>query len=268
MKTRSWIFILLSVLFFSNSAEAQLLKTLEQMTKKQPASKAADSTSGKGSHAKTSTGTSGAQPTFGAGKDKADVATIPDSYPFTWKYSMEIQSGKGQSMTADYLLEPGAEYFAFKMGQAQDMFMIMDNKNKLIVTAFGNGKEKMASASKMQDYTEMAEKENAKSKFTYKTLPDKTILGYKCKGVEATNEEYIMVFYFTNDAKVSFSDMFKSQRNHKVPDVFAGYFKPGDRPLTMSVDITDRKKGATTTMKCVALEKSPYVFQKSDYKFM
>ena len=208
---------------------------------------------------------------FGLGANKIDASVVPVSYVFNWKYSMEINSDQGKSMIVDYYLEPNAFYFGFKMGQGegQNMFLIMDAKNKLIVTCFENGKEKMASASKMPDYSEMAQKEGDKTKFTYKNLPNKTFLGYNCKGIQATNEEFDIVFYFTNDAKVSFADLFKNQKNQKMPDAFTKYFKPEDKPLMMDMTMTDLKnKGKVTTMKCVSLEKSAYTFLKSEYKFM
>lgn len=202
----------------------------------------------------------------GMGANKVDASEVPSSYHFSWKYTMKIETGKGKSMNADYLLEPSAEYFAMKMAQA-DMTMIMDTKKKMTVTAFGKGAQKMATATKMPDYAAAADKQNM-SKFNYKALPDKTILGYKCKGVEATNAEYVMQFYYTNDAPVNFADMFKSPQAQKMPDAFRNYFKPGEKPLMLSVSIRDVKKGQTTTMECLALEKSEFTFKKSDYKFM
>jgi hypothetical protein len=78
-----------------------------------------------------------------------------------------------------------------------------------------------------------------------------------------------MVFYYTNEAKVSFSDMFRSQQRQKTPDVLKRYFKTGDRPLMMTMSMKDLKdKGKITTMKCVVLEKNSREFLKSDYKFM
>jgi hypothetical protein len=205
------------------------------------------------------------------GKNKVDASEVPNSYAFSWKYVMEIKGDDGKAMNADYLLEPNVSYFGFNVsqGEGQSMFMIMDMKNKLTVTCFGDGKEKMASASKMPDYSEMAKKDGEKSKFTYKTLPNKTFLGYNCKGIQATNDEHDIVFYYTTETKVSFSDMFKNQKNSKMPDALAGYLKPGEKTLLMDMSMKDLKnKGKVTTMKCVSLEKSAYVFNKSEYKFM
>jgi hypothetical protein len=208
-----------------------------------------------------------AQTSLGVDSNKINVAGLPDAYPFTWKYIMEISADNGTAIPAEYYIEPGAEYFGMNMSKANDMFIVMDNKNKVILTAFTKGKERVGTVTKMPDYAAMVSSENAKNKFTYKPLPAKPILGYKCKGVEATNDDYVMTFYYTNDVGVSFAEMIKSKQN-KIPDAFKDYFKPGDKPLMMSVDFTDRKTGKTTMMKCVGLENSPYVFSKSDYKFM
>jgi hypothetical protein len=205
------------------------------------------------------------------GKNKVDASEVPNSYAFSWKYVMEIKGDDGKAMNADYLLEPNVSYFGFNVsqGEGQSMFMIMDMKNKLTVTCFGDGKEKMASASKMPDYSEMAKKDGEKSKFTYKTLPNKTFLGYNCKGIQATNDEHDIVFYYTTETKVSFSDMFKNQKNSKMPDALAGYLKPGEKTLLMDMSMKDLKnKGKVTTMRCVSLEKNAYMFNKADYKFM
>ncbi|MBS7256416.1 DUF4412 domain-containing protein [Flavobacterium branchiicola] len=209
---------------------------------------------------------------LGYGKNKVDPSVVPNSYVFNWKYTMEIKVNEGKAMNAEYFLEPNASYFGMNMaqGQGQNMLMIMDAGKSITITAFENGKEKMASASKMPDYSEMAKKEaGEKSKFTIKTLPNKTFLGYNCKGVQMTNDEYDIICYYTNEAKVSFGDMFKKQKNWKMPDELANYFKPDDRTLLMDMTMKDLKgKGKVTTMKCTSLEKSAYTFNKADYKFM
>jgi hypothetical protein len=78
-----------------------------------------------------------------------------------------------------------------------------------------------------------------------------------------------MVFYYTNEAKVSFSEMFKSQQNQGTPNAFVDYFKPNEKPLMLSMDYKDLKdKTKSMTMKCISLEKKALTFNKSDYQFM
>lgn len=204
-------------------------------------------------------------------KNRVDASLVPDSYTFSWKYIMEIKNEEGKSINMDYFLEPNATYFGlnFSHGQGPNMVMIMDTKNNLTINAFGNGKEKMASASKIADYSKIANKQGEKSNFTYKTLPNKTILGYNCKGIQATSDEYDIIYYYTNETKVSFGDMFKSQKNWKLPEGLTGYFKADEKTLLMDMNMKDLKKnGKSTTMKCISLEKNAFVFNKTDYTFM
>ena len=201
-------------------------------------------------------------------KNKVDVSQIPSKYSFSWKYRMEMKTSAGKSMVFDYFLEPNANYYGANMNQTgSEMFMVMDSKKKFMITSFGKGGKKMAMASKMTDYSAVAQSKN--TKYTYKTIPNKVILGFNCKGIQATNTTSTMVFYYTNEAKVSFSEMFKSQQNQGTPNALSDYFKPNEKPLMLSMDYKDLKdKTKSMTMKCISLEKKAFTFNKSDYQFM
>ena len=209
---------------------------------------------------------------MGFGKNKLDVSQVPDSYDFSWKYTMKVTTDKAKEVVMDYFLQPNAGYVGASTNQSgSDMFMIMDNENKITVTAFGKGAEKTAMASKMPEYEKSAEELDPKyTKFTYKALPDKVILGYNCKGVEASNASYIMKFYYTTDAKVSFANVFNVQNSkNKLPDFFKNYFKPNEKPLMLQMESKDLENGGkVTVMECIALNKETKSFKKADYKFM
>lgn len=202
------------------------------------------------------------------GKNKIDAAQIPAKYSFSWKYSLEIKTDAGKAMNVDYLLEPNSAYYGANMNKTgSNMFMIMDTKNKIMVSCFDKGAKKMAMASKIPDYK--AKETTKDSKYTYKTLPNKTILGFNCKGIQATNATSTMIFYYTNEAKISFADMFKSQQNQSLSNAFSDFFKSGEKPLMMSMEFTDLKnKSKKMNMTCVGLEKKAFTFNKSDYQFM
>ena len=268
MKNMRCVMVFLVLLFTINSSQAQFLKQLQKAAQQKALNKA--SQKGEEATDKAIEETMN-NAILSFGKNKIDASAVPNSYAFSWKYIMEIKMEDGKGMKMDYLLEPEAPYFGINIGEnkSQNMFMIMDAKNNITITTFGDGKNKMATASKMPDYSEMEDKDNDKSKFTYKTLPDKTFLGYNCKGIQATNAEYDIIFYYTGEAKVSFSDLFKNQKDQKMPDVFTNYFKEGEKPLMMDMSMKELKnKNKVTTMKCISLEKNTYVFSKSDYQFM
>lgn len=281
MKKIWFVIVLLILLFSFDNSQAQIWKQIQKAAEQKALNKAAQKAdvatdkvldeTDKTIEESLNQNVNQNETIMAYGKNKVDASVVPSSYAFSWKYKMEIKSDNGKAMNVDYLLEPDVSYFGFNMnqGEGQNMLMIMDMKNKITVTCFGNGKEKMASASKIPDYAEMAKKESGKSKFTYKQLPNKTFLGYNCKGIQATNDEYDIIFYYTTETKVSFSDMFKNQKNWKMPDALAGYLKPNEKTLLMDMNMKDLKnKGKVTTMKCISLDKSAYVFNKTDYKFM
>lgn len=271
MKKKYFVIVLLVLLFSFNSSQAQVWKKIQNAAQKRAEDKATQKILNKTDEAVDESFNQIETSLAGFGMNKVDASDVPKSYDFSWKYVMEIKTDNDKAMNMDYLLETDAPYFGFHVGEGkgQNMFMILDAKNKIMVTTFGDSKNKMASASKIPEYADKVTKQEEKEKFVFKTLPNKTILGYDCKGVQAANNEYDMVFYYTNDAKVSFGEMYKNQKNQNIPDAIANYFKPGEQSLLMEMTMKDLdKKGKITTMKCISLEKSAYFFNKSEYTFM
>ena len=72
-------------------------------------------------------------------------------------------------------------------------------------------------------------------------LPEKEIMGYICKGVKATNEEYEITMYFTADAPVSFSDIYKNEQSN-IPEGLKKYFKDNEHALMLEMEMIDQKK--------------------------
>ena len=200
-------------------------------------------------------------------RNKGDVSDVPSHYAFSWKYNMHMTAASGKAVDFQYYLQPNASYYGARMDQGgTDMFMIMDTKTKTTVTSFNKKGQKMAMVNKMPDYSDTKMKND---KYTYKKLPNKVILGYNCKGIQATNSASTIVFYYTNDAKVSFTELFKSQQGKGLPDAFKDIFKPGEKPLLLSMDYTDLKdKSKSMKMHCTSLKKEAYTFNKSEYQFM
>jgi len=269
------LFIIVLCLMISLGTQAQILKKIQKSVEQKVERKIVDKTSDKAEEKTSKTMDKVLTPesmTMGYGKHKLDVSQVPDSYDFSWKYTMKVTTDKAKEVVMDYFLQPNAGYVGASTNQSgSDMFMIMDNKNKITVTAFGKGAEKTAMASKMPEYEKSAEELDPKyTKFTYKALPNKVILGYNCKGVEASNASYIMKFYYATDAKVSFANVFNVQNSkNKLPDFFKNYFKPNEKPLMLQMESKDLENGGkVTVMECIALDKEVKSFKKADYKFM
>lgn len=270
MKKIVWVFSSVFLLLFCDGVEAQILKKLQKKVEDKLGQKAVDKVQEETEKSLDIILDADAV-AMAYGKSKVDAALIPNSYAFSWQYSLEIQSENKKAMIVDYFLEPDAEYFGFKMRDAAEMVLLIDNKNKLMITTFEQEKQKVAMATKTPDYSGTTEKGNEKENeaFSYKTLPNKVIMGYNCKGIQAMSKDFTMVFYYTNEARVSFSDLFSAQQKQKNPAVLKDYFKPGDKPLLMTMSMKDLKnKGQITTMTCISLDKKASSFVKSDYTFL
>ena len=115
---------------------------------------------------------------------------------------------------------------------------------------------------------DVADAKDASDQFNFQSLPEKTINGYLCKGVKATNDGYEMIMYFTDEAEISFDDIYKNN-NTKIPAQLKDYFNPDDKILMISMDMTDLKnKKNNAQIECVGLEEVNKTIRKSDYKFM
>ncbi|MGO4904691.1 hypothetical protein [Flavobacterium sp. W20_MBD1_R3] len=270
MKKMRWVISVLLLFVFIPVTEAQILKKFQKKVQDKVERKVGDTFKNDQEELfdKSSAIDTKAK-VFG--KNKVDPSLLPNSYVFSWKYSLEIQSENQKTMIMDYFLERDVDYFGFRMGESDEMFMIIDSKNKWMITTFNQERQKVAMVSKMIDYSEMGSDiiKDENDVFSYKSLPNKTIMGYNCKGIEAASADFLLVFYYTNEAQVSFSELFKSEQKQKVPNVLQRYFKTGEKPLLMAMSMKDLKdKGKVTTMNCIFLEKTSFVFAKADYKFM
>ncbi|MEZ4855004.1 MAG: DUF4412 domain-containing protein [Gelidibacter sp.] len=271
MKSKNTRFIaafLFSIIFIASS-QAQFLKKLKNRVEKKvedvvvekTANKAAEKTS------KSMDKVFEANPFGGVNQKKADPANVPNAYDFSWKYTLKMTTKEGD-MVFDYYLEPGAPYFGFSSIAMDHMFTVMDNGRKLTVIFMETQGNNLGMANQMPDDLDVEEMKDQSGQFTFEQLPDKTIMGYHCKGVKATNDEFETEMYFTNEAEVSFDDIYKNQQT-KIPVQLKNYFKLEDKVLMISMDMRSLKNHKRDAhIECVGLEKISKTIKKSDYKFM
>ena len=203
----------------------------------------------------------------GPGKQKADPSLVANSYDFTWKYSLKMSTKDGE-IVFDYFLKPDVSYFGFTSAAMDNMFNVMDTDNNIMVMFLTSDGNQMGMVTQMPEDLDMEESNAESKKFKFETLPEKTINGYHCKGVKATSEAYEMLMYFTNEAEVSFDDIFKNGKT-KIPVELKDYFNPDDKVLMISMDMKDLKnEKQSAKMECIGLEEVQKSIKKSDYKFM
>lgn len=268
MRTKYLITVLAVFLVWSQHAEAQFLNRLqkrveekvENVVVEKSADKAAEKTSN--SMDKVLDGNP-----FVGGKGKADSNLVANTYAFTWKYSLKMTTKDGE-IVFDYYLKPGATYFGFTSVAMKSMFTVMDNGNNVTVMFMESQGNNMGMVTQLPNDLGLEDAQDESTKFTFEQLPDKTLKGYLCKGVKATNDAYEMVMYFTNEAEVSFDDIYKNSKT-KIPVQLKDYFGKDEKVLMISMDMKNlKKKKESATMECVGLEKVNKTIKKSDYKFM
>jgi len=268
------IICVIALLFITNNSQAQFLKKLKNKIQEKAENVIVEKTSDKVAE-KTSNSLDNAfnMNPFGKGANKVEPSLIPDYYNFSWKYSMLMKTNQGD-ITFDYFLQPGESYFGFNMPTMEnkaamgDLFMVMDNGRKITITFIKSDKNSMAMASSMPDDLDFEDTNDKAGDFNYEILPDKKIMGYTCKGVKATSEDYEMTMYFTTEAPVSFNDIYKNKQSN-IPEGLKKYFKENERSLMLEMQMTDRKKSKNNaTMECIGLEEVQKQIDKSNYNFM
>ncbi|WP_178986760.1 DUF4412 domain-containing protein [Winogradskyella helgolandensis] len=261
------ILVLVLVVFLMPNANAQFFKKLKNRVEEKVENAVIEKAANKASEKATKSMDKAFDTNpFGGSKENADASLVADSYDFTWKYSLKMTTKEGE-MVFDYYLKPGASYFGFTTAVMESMFTVMDNENKVTVMFLESEGNNIGMVNQMPEL-DIEEENNESDQFKFEVLPEKTVNGFNCKGVKATNEEYEMVIYFTNETEVSFDDIFKNKTT-KIPTQLKDYFDPNEKTLMISMDMQNlKKKQESATMECIGLEDVKRNMEKSDYKFM
>jgi hypothetical protein len=206
----------------------------------------------------------------GGGK-KVDRAELPDSYEFSYKYSLKMTTQEG-NIIFDYYLNPASGYMGVKMDMGADMFIVMDQERKVNINYINSGGNSIATASSainlnednMDSYQDLQD-------YVITDLPNKEFLGYDCIGKQMENEEWKFIMYIAPDMEVSFQDVFK-QDNSKLPPAMQIYAEQFENSLMMYMDMVDKKgkkkKNISGTMECVGIEQVNFSIHNGNYQFM
>ena len=207
------------------------------------------------------------------GSKKLDPAKIPTEYTFDWVFKTELRSEKKDPMEMNYLINTDSkDYFGMEISTEEikgmdKMRMVMDSKERILIMFMAMNGQKMAQLSKIPE-----QKSNEKTpKQSFKEIGTKTILGYKCYGIEVENGDYISQIYFTLDAPINFSAFSAFSNNKKGPKGFDPALLKvlEEDALLMEMTATHKKKSKQNfTLTAISLDKEPTILKKADYQFM
>src|SRR5690606_27487343 len=273
-KIKHTTLLLLAVLAFAPTAEAQFLKKLkkrvEEKVEQTVVEKTADKASEKASNSMDKIFDVNLKNPQSKGK-KVDAKNVPDSYQFSYKYQLKMTTASGE-MDIDYFLQSDATYMGMKMNAGMPLFMVIDDDAKATFMFMESGGNKVVTATSLEMNEDLEDVEDIESPslddMTITDLPNKTILGYNCIGKKFENDEYAFISYFTVDAPVSFDQVFKSEMD-RYPEPIKEQFKNYEGALLMHMEMIDRtnkgKKNTSGTMECIAIEIIDYQFDTKAY---
>lgn len=209
---------------------------------------------------------------FGSG-----AADVLDEYKFSYRATMKIKTGKKEEMEVDYLLQPDVPYFGFAAEQdGAKSVSVMDMENYSMVMFIEQGAYKLRMSQqadkKLIDKInkEKSNKQNDKDYLAnLKEIEGKTILGYKCKGFETTNDEGTYRMWITSDTPVGFlgAGMEMDPDEFEIP---AELLAMGKNAMVMEMQFTPvrGKKKDRLHMICTDFAKENKTIKSKEYKTM
>lgn len=206
-------------------------------------------------------------------KGDAKISKPDNQYKFDYHYQMEMKTDKNTAMM-DYYFKPHSDYAGMALAQeGMNIFMVFDYKKEVAYSFMKTQGRKMYASTSLDLNTDndWVNDQYTKSDYTVTTLPNKTFLGYSCKGKQIENKEWKFIMYYTTEVAVSFQNILNASKNdNSNPSVLSKYFKDAENGLMMYMDTVDKKhRGKNSiTMKCVDFEKSSHDFSTTDYQAM
>lgn len=262
--------MVLALLLFGSPANAQFLKKLKNKVEQKLENTVTDNISNKAANEADKSLNNIWESNMKLGVSQVDYTEIPDSYHFSWKYDMKIETKNGTT-DLTYLFEEGASYLGTLMDQkGSKMIIVFDPSQNLNTMYMNNGESKMLMATKIKVSTEDVEEVSDYENMKITEIGQKKILGYDCTGYRMENDEYIVTTYLTEETDLSFANMFQSKANPKIPEsVDAEWLKKHSDGLLLEMEmISKQNEKENMKMYCTSLSKENIQINKSDYQSM
>lgn len=262
---------ILCLIFAIPSAEAQFLKNLKKKVQQKVENTVTDNISDKAAaEADNSLNKmwemNADQMSFPMGSERVDPSLIPDTYNFDWEYTLSMETAEGD-MDMTYHLKENAPYFGIRMPQSPQMFMVMDTEKDLMLMFLDSEGNKMLTGTKLNtEALNDSELDNPYEDAEIKQIGTKEILGYSCQGYQTETEEYVFDFYITDEAEISFNEIYKANQKQAPKGFNPDWLKEGTG-LMMHMEMKDKKDPAKNmTMTCTNLEKKDFAISKAGYQ--
>lgn len=197
------------------------------------------------------------------GIEAVDPSEVPDRYVFDYAYKIKMES-QGEEIFFNYLLKQDAPYIGFIMPGSTDMYMVLDHSKNISVIFMKSQENKFMAATKLPEITE----ENtvgSSEEFSYKKIGNKTISGYECSGFQAENKEAVYTFYLTEEAGISFANIYNTDKTSLPSNFDRSWLEEGDGVMIQMI-MEDKKNAKNNiNMICTGIDKNSFALAKADY---
>ena len=272
MKNLIYLGLAIFLMAGTTTAEAQFLKKLKEKVEKKVEEAATENISNKAAN-ETDKALNNMwekkleNTNFTMGMDMVDPSEIPAGYNFDWEYSLQMTTTEGE-MEMVYHIKENANYVGMKIPQAENMFTVLDNNENMTVIYMNSEGNKMVMATRFDVSEEELEQENKYEEMEFEEIGTKTILGYECQGYRSENTENVFTFYVTDEAGVSFRDLYQENQKNIPKGLDADWIKDGTG-LMMEMQMKDKENPSkNVSMTCTGIEKKPFSISTSDYQTM
>lgn len=191
--------------------------------------------------------------------------TPPENYVFDYKLAVQMHIDGQEDMGMDYLLPSQGDFYAMEMKEVVSMLMVTDAERKAMFQFMDYGGNKMMM---VQDLDFSDEEQQAMEETSFKKIPNKTIMGYDCEGIEIENKEMRSKLYFTKKAPVHFTFFNDPEqaKNFTIPIEVEELMN--EDVLMLEMQMEDFNQGFKVLWKATSLTKNKINIDTSSYRKM
>ncbi|MDT0642810.1 DUF4412 domain-containing protein [Zunongwangia sp. F363] len=201
---------------------------------------------------------------FPVGTEMVDPAEIPEIYSFDWEYTLNMKTAE-TDMEMTYFLKENSKYVGVQFPKAPQMFTVLDKGNNMTVMYLASDGRNFVTATKFPEPSGTMEGKNENADMEIQKIGKKTIQGYDCQGYRIENENSVFTFYVTDEAGISFNDIFQANQK-KIPSGFDPEWLENGEGLMMQMEMENKDEPSkNTVITCTKIEESQFSISKSDY---
>ncbi|MDR5590295.1 DUF4412 domain-containing protein [Christiangramia sp. SM2212] len=199
---------------------------------------------------------------------------LPESYDFDWQYRLKMlmPNQKGDPQDLVFLLKNNSNYQGVSVenkesGSINDATMVFDINLNAMVMFVHTDTNKILQIHPIKQPKAIENNDDLK----VREIPEKTIIGYNCKGLEIESDKFIVQVYHTTEAPVKMSNLFKlsGPMELNIPEIDHRLVEQFSEGLITELRYTDKKKSKNDVLLTAqSIQQKKTSFRKNEYQNM